>query len=88
MSSPAICGYDGRPDAEGRIRLYTETECQNKGGLFHANGECTYPTGGSISWDCREVNKDPIAMLYQNRYYIGGAAIVGGLLYWRMSSRR
>ena len=88
MSSPAICGYDGRPDADGRIRLYTETECQSKNGIWHSNGECTYPSGGSISWDCREVNNDPVATLYQYRFYIGGAVVAGGLVYWRMRAMR
>ena len=90
MSVPALCGYEGYSGADGAgepIRLYSESECKSKGGIFHANGECTYPTGGSISYDCREVNNDPVAMLYQRRYYIGGALVVGGLLYWRMRSR-
>ena len=90
MSVPALCGYEGYSGAGGDgepIRLYNESECKSKGGIFHANGECTYPTGGSISYDCREVNNDPVAMLYQRRYYIGGALVVGGLLYWRMRSR-
>ena len=90
MSVPALCGYEGYSGADGDgepLRLYNEGECKSKGGIFHANGECTYPTGGSISYDCREVNNDPVAMLYQRRYYIGGALVVGGLLYWRMRSR-
>jgi hypothetical protein len=90
MSVPALCGYEGYSGADGSgepIRLYSEGECKSKGGIFHANGECTYPTGGSISYDCRGVNNDPIAMLYQRRYYIGGALAVGGLLWWRMRSR-
>ena len=90
MSVPALCGYEGYSGAGGDgepIRLYNESECKSKGGIFHANGECTYPTGGSISYDCREVNNDPVAMLYQRRYYIGGALVLGGLLYWRMRSR-
>lgn len=91
MSAPSICGYEGSAGQGGDgapIRIYTQSECESKNGIFHANGECSYPTGGSISWDCRGVNDDPIATLYQFRYYIGGAAVVGGLLYWRMSSRR
>ena len=90
MSVPALCGYEGYSGADGDgepIRLYSESECKAKKGVFHANGECTYPTGGSISYDCREVNNDPVAMLYQRRYYIGGALVLGGLLYWRMRSR-
>ena len=90
MSVPALCGYEGYSGADGAgepLRLYNEGECKSKGGIFHANGECTYPTGGSISYDCREVNNDPVAMLYQRRYYIGGALAIGGLLWWRMRSR-
>jgi hypothetical protein len=91
MSTPEICGYDGRAGKAGdgaEIRIYTESECTKKGGVWHQNGECTYPDGKSISWDCREVNNDPIAKLYENRYIIGGVVVVGGLLAWRMSMRR
>ena len=91
MSTPSLCGYDGHAGKAGDgapIRLYTQKECEGKGGNWHQNGECTYPNGGSLSWDCREVNNDPVAMLYQYRWHIGGAAVAGGLLYWRMSTRR
>ena len=90
MSVPALCGYEGYAGVDGAgepLRLYSESECKSKKGFFSANGECVYPTGGSISYDCREVNNDPVAMLYQRRFYIGGALVVGGLLYWRMRSR-
>ena len=91
MSAPSICGLDGsagKGSDGAAIRVYTKTECESKNGLYHSNGECSYPTGGSISWDCRSVNDDPMAMLYQYRYYIGGAAVAGGLLYWRSMSMR
>ena len=91
MSIPQICGYDGHSGRAGdgaSVRMYTQTECDAKGGTWHQNGECTYRTGGSISYDCREVNNDPIGMLYENRYYVGGALAIGGLLYWRMSRRQ
>ena len=90
MSSPSICGYDGhagKDDSGAPLRLYSEAECSAKGGNWHGNGECYYPSGGSLSWDCRGVNSDPVAMLYERRYYIGGAVVLGGLLYWRMRSR-
>lgn len=90
MTVPALCGYDGHPGVDGAggpIRLYSESECKSKGGEWSATGDCVYPTGGSISYDCREVNNDPVAMAYQRRYYIGGALLVGGLLWWRMRSR-
>ena len=86
MSAPEICGYDGYAgkDSEGHpLRLYSAAECEAKGGKPSGNGECTYPNGGSISWDCREVNNSSVAMLYEKRYYIGGIVLVGGFLAWR-----
>lgn len=91
MSAPQICGYNGRSGRGGdgaSIRVYTQAECDAKDGNWSQNGECLYKNGGSISYDCREVNNDPIGMLYENRYYVGGALVVGGLLYWRMSRQR
>ena len=91
MSTPSVCGYDGRAGKGGDgapVRLYTESECSSKGGMWHQNGECSYPQGGSISYDCREVNNDPIAMLYENRYYIGGAIVLGGIVAWRYNVMR
>ena len=41
---------------DGGIRKYTRAECDRLGGIWHANGECTKPQGGSYSWDCRNVN--------------------------------
>ena len=91
MSTPEICGYEGYAGKGGDgadIRLYSESECTKKKGQWHPGGECTYLKGGSISWDCREVNNDPIAKVYENRYIIGGVILVGGLLAWRMSRRK
>ena len=88
---PEICGYDGRAGkgADGApIRLYTESECSKKGVQWHQSGECTYPDGNSISYDCREVNNSPIAMVYENRYIIGGVVVVGGLMFWRYNMMR
>ena len=90
-ASPEICGYDGYTGKGGdgaSIRLYTDPECAAKGGKWDRSGECHYPGGNSISWDCREVNNDPMAKLYENRYVIGGAVVVGGLLAWRYSMMR
>ena len=87
MSAPSVCGYAGFASPDNKIRLYTRAECESKEGIYHANGECTYKTGGSLSYDCRDVNNDPMAMLYANRYYIGGGLAVAGLVYWRMRSR-
>ena len=46
----------GRPSEDGKIRLYTKGECDSLGGMYHGNGECTKPEGGSWSWDCRGLN--------------------------------
>ena len=88
---PEICGYDGRSGKglDGTpIRLYTNAECTAKGGKYAENGECFYQGGNSISYDCRDVNNSPIAMVYENRYIIGGVVVVGGLLAWRYSMMR
>jgi hypothetical protein len=36
------------------VRLYTQEECRNINGIWHANGECTKKEGGSYSWDNRK----------------------------------
>lgn len=49
----------GRPGKAGDgadIRIYTKGECDSMGGIYHGNGECTKPEGGSWSWDCRGLN--------------------------------
>jgi hypothetical protein len=38
------------------LRLYTREECDLLDGNFSSNGECTKKTGGSWSWDCRNLN--------------------------------
>lgn len=82
------CGYVGQPSEDGTLRKYSREECENAmGGLFHANGECTRPEGGSFSASCASVNDDPLDMLYRYRWWIGGAAVAGGIVYWRMSKR-
>ena len=57
MPAPAACGNFGRASSDGNIRLYTRAECDSLNGNFSANGECTKKTGGSFSWDCRELNR-------------------------------
>ena len=84
----ADCGWSGRPSEDGEIRLYTRAECESKDGIYHANGECTRATGGSFSYDCRKVNNDPLAMLWAWRWYIGGAAAVGGVLWYRRKMKK
>ena len=57
MPAPASCGTYGRASSNGGLRLYTQQECDTLQGNFSANGECTKRTGGSFSWDCRDLNK-------------------------------
>lgn len=83
-----MCDYSGFPSADGNIRLFTKDECEKgKHGIWHANGECTKPEGGSFSWDCRATNQDPVDMVMQKKYYIAGAVLVGGFVWWRMSRK-
>ncbi len=84
-----MCDYSGYPSADGNIRLFTESECAAKGGVWavSGNGECLRPEGGSYSWDCREKNKDSLDMVYQKKYYIVGIVLAGGFLWWRMSRK-
>ena len=51
------CGRLGRAENRGGtvIRVYTPQECDLLGGITGANGECTKRTGGSFTWDCRNV---------------------------------
>lgn len=84
------CGFAGRPDAnpdvplEARLRLYTRDECEGQlGGIWHANGECSRPEGGSFSAGCAHLNSSWTATLYKWRWIIGGAAVVGGYMAWR-----
>ena len=53
-----VCQGLGRSSSggEGGIRLYSQAECNQLGGNWHGNGECTKRTGGSWSWDCRGLN--------------------------------
>jgi len=79
-----MCDYSGFPSSDGTIRLFSQSECEKKGGIFHASGECTKTEGGSFSWDCREKNNDPVDMVMQKKYYILAALVVGGVVLWRM----
>ncbi len=77
------CGFSGYPSENGGLRLYSFTECDALGGLWHANGECTRPEGGSISLDCKAVNDDPLdtamRMVMKYKWFIGGAMLTTGL---------
>jgi hypothetical protein len=55
---PGYCKKLGRPSNDGNIRLYTKEECDSllDGGNYYPSGECTVKTGGSFSWNCRELN--------------------------------
>jgi hypothetical protein len=57
LVGPPACKGLGRPSPDnGRLRVYTQNECDNLNGNFHGNGECTKKEGGSYSWDCKELN--------------------------------
>jgi hypothetical protein len=47
------CKGLGYKDTTTGTRLYTKSECDELGGLYHGNGECSKAEGGSWSWDCR-----------------------------------
>jgi len=53
-NSNSACGTYGRSSPP--LRLYTKQECDLLDGNFYGNGECTKKTGGSWSWDCRNLN--------------------------------
>ena len=38
------------------MRYYTREECALLGGNWSKNGECAKPSGGSFTWDCRNVD--------------------------------
>jgi len=65
---PDYCRRYGRPSTDGRIRVYTKTECDRLDGLFKETGECTKRGGGSFSWDCRDLNKNPINESTKSKY--------------------
>ena len=58
LSSSSECAPTGvnlgRPG--NGLRLYTQDECNLMNGNWHQNGECTKKSGGSYSYDCRNVN--------------------------------
>jgi len=52
------CGMLGmRRNVGGTVmRFYTRAECDKLNGNWSANGECTKKTGGSWTWDCRNID--------------------------------
>ncbi len=50
------CGMMGTPSTnceDQPIRLFSKEQCERDlGGVYHVNGECTDPAGGSYSLDC------------------------------------
>jgi hypothetical protein len=52
------CGMLGmRKNMGGTVmRSYTKAECDRLNGNWSANGECTKKTGGSWTWDCRNID--------------------------------
>jgi hypothetical protein len=79
FNSPKECGYYGHASTDdgGLRRQYSRSECDKMGGTFHAGGDCSPYTNM-----CSELNLNPLAMLYENRYIIGGLVILGGGGYW------
>jgi len=52
------------------LRIYNRNECDLLDGNFHGGGECTKKTGGSWSWDCRNLNDGDVVAannLYQEK---------------------
>ena len=81
-------GFTGRPSDDGILRVYTRDECEGLSGSWHANGECSRPEGGSFSYDCREINKDPMDWFVRNRYMLAaGAVVVAGGVWWSMRKK-
>ena len=78
---PEQCGGLGR--SSGGLQLYNRGECDQLGGIFHGNGECTKPQGGSFSWDCRLVGTWPGNVLCKLDSYLSFAVsrkdfVIGG----------
>jgi hypothetical protein len=40
----------------GVMRFYTKAECDKLNGNWSASGECAKKTGGSWTWDCRNID--------------------------------
>jgi len=54
---PLYCNLYGFPSIDKRIRLYTKYDCQILlNGIFISGGECLIKSGGSYSWNCRNLN--------------------------------
>jgi len=65
---PPQCLGLGRPNSDASLRVYSQSECDQLDGSFHGNGECTKKTGGSWSWDCRELNKAEVMTITEATY--------------------
>lgn len=51
------CGTLGHPSPDNSLRLYTKSECDQLNGTFYSDKqECHKKTGGSYSYDCRNLN--------------------------------
>jgi hypothetical protein len=78
------CGLYGRPSEDKTMRLYKRSECDSLGGVYHANGECSRPEGGSFSYDCSKLNKSWKAKAFEWKWWIGGAVVItGGVMLYR-----
>jgi len=56
FSVTPTCSANIQPTPPENLRLYTKEECDLLDGNFYGNGECTKKTGGSWSWECRNLN--------------------------------
>ena len=58
---PPFCFRFGYPSPDNALRFYTENECVNiLNGNWVPGGECTRKEGGSYSYECRELNNEPM----------------------------
>jgi hypothetical protein len=79
VQNPNPCGGYGRPSADKQLRLYNADECNALNGIWHGNGECSKPQGGSYSWDCRDLNTNPppkLLSLGPLNVYLSGRTLI------------
>jgi hypothetical protein len=86
------CGNAGFPSEDKRTRRYTDSQCNNLGGIIFPNGYCHRIGGGSFSTDCAYLNNDPLDFIYRQppEVLLGvGVGVVGlvGYMWWNKSRR-
>ena len=70
FSVTPTCSANVQAQPSVSLRLYTKQECDLLDGNFYGGGECTKKTGGSWSWDCRNLNDGDVTAannLYQEK---------------------